>query len=300
MPWCPVCKNEYKEGYTICADCKVPLVESLTDMPVPVYFGEEKDLLPMVDFLKANELTDAYVSYDEKEQQHEIYVKQDELEEAKKMLMFFLKEKHKEAMQNALKEKAAEVQGENAENTETAENTLAEFDPEENTLEESLRGKKPAVTKAYQDKHQKAEEYKSSAFALLFVGVLIVVFMVLNEIGILPFKVNFANNFLVYGVMGVMAVGFLVMGVYSIHQSKKIAALATEDDNKADRMKKSLHAAVTKEILETEFPAEIESEEQLYFVRTEYMKKILTDEYEQTDSELMEKLIDEYYEEMFS
>lgn len=31
MPWCPKCKNEYYEGFTICADCKVPLVASLEE-----------------------------------------------------------------------------------------------------------------------------------------------------------------------------------------------------------------------------------------------------------------------------
>lgn len=29
MPWCPVCKNEYREGITRCADCDAALVESL-------------------------------------------------------------------------------------------------------------------------------------------------------------------------------------------------------------------------------------------------------------------------------
>lgn len=27
MPWCPKCKNEYRKGITVCADCGVPLVE---------------------------------------------------------------------------------------------------------------------------------------------------------------------------------------------------------------------------------------------------------------------------------
>ena len=29
MPFCPICKDEYEEGYTICADCGCPLVDSL-------------------------------------------------------------------------------------------------------------------------------------------------------------------------------------------------------------------------------------------------------------------------------
>lgn len=31
MPWCPKCKNEYREGILQCAECKVPLVESLDE-----------------------------------------------------------------------------------------------------------------------------------------------------------------------------------------------------------------------------------------------------------------------------
>lgn len=31
MPWCPVCKNEYREGIARCAECKVELVESLEE-----------------------------------------------------------------------------------------------------------------------------------------------------------------------------------------------------------------------------------------------------------------------------
>lgn len=32
MPWCPVCKCEYREGITNCFDCRVPLVDSLEDI----------------------------------------------------------------------------------------------------------------------------------------------------------------------------------------------------------------------------------------------------------------------------
>lgn len=31
MPWCPVCRNEYREGIKVCADCHVELVDHLED-----------------------------------------------------------------------------------------------------------------------------------------------------------------------------------------------------------------------------------------------------------------------------
>ena len=31
MPWCPVCRNEYREGIKLCAECQVELVDHLED-----------------------------------------------------------------------------------------------------------------------------------------------------------------------------------------------------------------------------------------------------------------------------
>lgn len=31
MPWCPICKAEYREGFNNCNDCKVPLVPALEE-----------------------------------------------------------------------------------------------------------------------------------------------------------------------------------------------------------------------------------------------------------------------------
>lgn len=33
MPWCPQCKSEYREGFTVCADCHVELVDELPEEP---------------------------------------------------------------------------------------------------------------------------------------------------------------------------------------------------------------------------------------------------------------------------
>ena len=32
--FCPVCKNEYREGFTMCSDCKIPLEENLATISV--------------------------------------------------------------------------------------------------------------------------------------------------------------------------------------------------------------------------------------------------------------------------
>jgi len=32
MPWCPVCRSEYREGFNVCADCGAPLVQNFEDI----------------------------------------------------------------------------------------------------------------------------------------------------------------------------------------------------------------------------------------------------------------------------
>lgn len=41
MPFCPKCKNEYREGFTHCAECKCELVDSLEDVEASEDMQEE-------------------------------------------------------------------------------------------------------------------------------------------------------------------------------------------------------------------------------------------------------------------
>lgn len=34
MPWCPICKSEYREGFNVCSDCGSKLVDELEDEKV--------------------------------------------------------------------------------------------------------------------------------------------------------------------------------------------------------------------------------------------------------------------------
>ncbi len=52
MPWCPVCKCEYREGITNCYDCRVPLVDSLDDINDPDDAAEENAGAQMYDGLE--------------------------------------------------------------------------------------------------------------------------------------------------------------------------------------------------------------------------------------------------------
>jgi hypothetical protein len=62
MPWCPECHTEYIEGFGVCADCHVPLVEEPLAKPEPEQklppqdLGEPVLLLTVYNTMQANML----------------------------------------------------------------------------------------------------------------------------------------------------------------------------------------------------------------------------------------------------
>lgn len=52
--------------------------------------------------------------------------------------------------------------------------------------------------KVYQDKKAKAEDYKSSAYTLLMVGVLGIAAFILMEAGVLPFRLAGSGKYITY------------------------------------------------------------------------------------------------------
>lgn len=43
MPFCPKCQTEYREGFSTCADCHVPLVAELPPLPEPEPLPDSQD-----------------------------------------------------------------------------------------------------------------------------------------------------------------------------------------------------------------------------------------------------------------
>lgn len=68
MPWCPKCKNEYREGIKVCADCGTELVEALESTEgSPIIFGDQEQMEELERFLSYNHIKTVKVERDEKE-----------------------------------------------------------------------------------------------------------------------------------------------------------------------------------------------------------------------------------------
>lgn len=67
MPWCPKCKSEYREGFTVCTDCgaelvdEEPLGEAVSEMPEPQEFVIPEEFLEQES--APEQKKEAYVPY---------------------------------------------------------------------------------------------------------------------------------------------------------------------------------------------------------------------------------------------
>ncbi len=64
MPWCPKCKNEYREGFRVCADCGCELVETLPEEKHPLTFGTKEEMTRLAEFLEYSGIDGVEIRYD--------------------------------------------------------------------------------------------------------------------------------------------------------------------------------------------------------------------------------------------
>lgn len=270
MPFCPKCKNEYRKGFTECHECKIPLVESLDE-------ADEMQIKPKrvfdVNDERSYEFLDQYKEDDEEEEVSEI-VSYSDLTFSEKQF-----QKNEEEDDDDLEVVAP----------------ISEQMMRQRQIAEAIRKQS-----SYVDKKQKIEDYKSSGFVLTLVGGVGLVALVLLYLGIIPGFSGLKSNYMFMGVMLVMFIVFIIAGIVSFAQIKTIILEAEADDDLISRVNQFFDEYLTVEKLAKEVVCgKKDTEEELYFKRTEYMTRVLLQKFPEMNESLREKIIDDKYGEMY-
>ena len=279
MAWCPKCKNEYREGITVCPDCGETLVseEELTDF-TSVLFGEQDEMEKLKDFLTYNGVEKSKLVYDETEQVYELFVDAKDEKKAKTIARVFLEQQEKERKENAAEEEAA---------------------VEKPNSEELLKAASSQGGLTYMNSGAKAEENRSSAWVLLIVGVLGILVMALGIAGVLPF--NIGNPYMFYGVMSAVFILFIVMGVVSMRNAKLFEKKAESENSLVDTLLKWSEENLTAEKIDAQIENAADTpEEALYYKRFEVIRSQMNHQFMNLDQQMLENLIDtKIYEQIF-
>lgn len=154
--------------------------------------------------------------------------------------------------------------------------------------------------KVYQDKKTKAEDYKSSAYTLLFVGVIGMIALVLMMAGVLPFRFAGAGRFITYGAMGALFAVFIVMGISSFQSSKKYAMEAVQEDDLTERIKAWAKAHLTADAIRRSTWSETGTPDEMkYFQYFEAIKTTVTQEFGSMNASYLDALCEELYADLF-
>ena len=261
MAWCPNCKNEYRAGVTICPDCQTALVEELVPEAefLPVFDTDEEDL---------KEKILAYMAHCGYAVRCEAYQ-----EETGKMGYRLLIEK--DALPEAAKEIAALLAVEAGQDGPTA----------------GLKARRTeqASSSVYVNAKDRYEEYRSSGFLFLFLGVAMLVFALLNITGLLSVLAS-AFSLILLVLFGV---ALICLGISSLHRSK---AVAGEEKTEA------AEAAQVMEFLRTTFPSGVLSDmteenlapELLYLKQFEVMKEQTGARFPDLEEAFLDSLLEDY------
>lgn len=288
MAICPNCKLKYEDGIKICADCKCELVDKLPepDIDIPMYYDKDEEYInTLIDYLNYSKIKAVEKRYDERQESFCIYTDSAREKKVKHLLNTYF--------ENELKEEGPADSSE-SETGSSEDNTDNSGSFEFSSLDESEHAPANYVKKA-----DKYKDLQSSAIFLITVGILGDIYLIGKTLGLINFGpvFNEFSNVLFLIVMGTLFNVFLIGGILSYKSSKTIKnEIETEEQTTAAILDE--FTAKTAEELDSNYDF-TENEGVLYFNRTGYLKKQITDKYGELDESYLEDLIEQIYQTIF-
>ncbi len=155
-------------------------------------------------------------------------------------------------------------------------------------------------TNLYESSEDKYKDNLSSAITFFVCGAAGIIILILNDLGILKFVVKGNSNFILINiVLGLLFVGFIAIGFWSLKYSKNIKNKAAIENKDTDTILSWLTDNVSKEDIEASYSNDI-AEEMKYFNRSDYIKNAIKNKFPDTDDNLADTIADKYIETLFN
>ena len=299
--WCPKCKNEYREGITVCVDCKVDLVESLDkteeDTELLHSFAEEEDAKKLVSYLEYSGISSHYEPMKE-ENLFGVFLEKTKMKQAKKAFAAFLTVETQKRLEDMMdSDSAATVMEEESGTEKSVSREAKDGEETEENQEEVMEELRLALSSAsqgsYVSKAEKSADYRSSAITFLFFGVVGLIVMGLHWAGVFQYFSTLSSI-----VLTVLFAGFLFVGIDSFSRAKKARAESEEEERFNAQLKEWLEQNLTYDTLLAVDQAEL-SKEANFLNEINEMKKIIQKNFGELDPAFLEQFTEEYYNEHF-
>lgn len=235
MPWCPKCRTEYREGITVCADCKVELVaeykdallQDATEMLVKVDAEHQMFVKKMHDFLEYSGIASVVLNEGD---MIGVYVAPSDYKQAKKCFKAFYSVETEMVLQQAaenafMKGEEFDYFGDDDNEEETDEDTNAALGYEAITPNASASVSESTENETYTSAAAKYEDYHSSGVTFVVLGVLGVGFALLNFMDVISLFGSGFSCFVLFVIFGI----FLILGIFSFTKADQLKELAENE-----------------------------------------------------------------------
>jgi len=160
-----------------------------------------------------------------------------------------------------------------------------------------------AASKPYVSSAFRAEEYKSSGYSLISVGVVGIIALALVIFGIIPLNIGGPTKYLSYSVMGVLFVIFTCVGFKSLSEGKKIALKSEDEEKKQQEIFDWFIESFPAEDIDADcyHSGKVEelSEIECYYKRSENIKEKILAEYNGLDEAFLDKMTEDIYQRIY-
>ena len=273
---CPKCGTEYRDGFTECAYCHIPLVESLGE-------GVDPDEL-----LRRSEGKEEAVPEAATPEEFMRIAREKGLSERDIAMAL------SELAQEKMPVPSEEETGEEPQDTMAYRNVYPE------TLESPVEAERAAVSlKPYRKASDRVEDLRSSAYTLIIVGVLGIIAVILLYIGALPITLSGPGKFVTTGTMGAIFILFFIIGVKSYSKLNLLNEEAKREEKKIEEIRKFFFDSYDAESLDREALVDDETNAGEYFLRSSFMKRTLNERFMDLDPSFLEYIVDSFYSELY-
>lgn len=313
MPWCPNCKTEYREGITVCADCKTELVaeykdvllKNATELLVKVDTEHRIFTQKLHDFLEYSNISSVLLTEND---MVGVYVAPEDFKKAKKCFKAFYSVETEISMQHA--EEAAFLKGEDfldyfGDDDEEESDAADHENPPESPLSSyrntaAVDSETTRETK-YSSAISKYEDYRSSGYTFTVLGALGIGFALLNFLGVFSlFGSAFSSTvlFLMFGI-------FLALGIFSFMKASSLKDATETEKQQISDAKEWMQQTFTKEFLasltndDSTIAEHMQTAELLYLERVDQLVGMLHSAFPLLHETLAEQLIEEFCNQNF-